>query len=656
MAPNPRKLAPGTQLGPFTIRERLGRGATATVYGADDQTSHTLVALKVLHRTESEWHDASADDLAGDEDESFAQQLGRLRREVELAQRINHPGVCRLFAVHESMGLTFLSMQLVNGFNLETVLASEGRLAPPRAARIMEKVATALDAAHTSGVVHRDLKPGNIVLRPGEEPIILDFGYATGKDVGSLTRTGVWVGTLSYAAPELLNGEKATKKCDLFALGVILYQCITGELPFSGHTYGEIAAALQRCAPKAARETVPELSAEFEGVVHKALRREAKERFASASELAEALSPFARGEGCMAPMLDEHTLTAKRLHHVTLLIARPAPADTTAIDDWGGERADCGVTGLAATFASADDALRAALAVRREVEQEGELGTQIGLATGDVLVRRGTLSGDVADLARDLCASASVGDIVLTPATRLSLRARKLSLACQPFVPLGRPGRANAEVYRYAADGREKTAMYKPAAMPTAAAAWAAPAARPLPRTPTETTFAALPPKKSTTPTSKKAAGPASAKRGAEAHKAMAEALPLDPASLRELHRDLTARTTALRRDKGIVPGDDLTLDSLERTADLEHKRGRLLQACGCLRSALTELEGAVIDAAFVKNKIQRLDRALRDKRLLRDMTRFAPLLEGIMAAFESQDFAAANAALNRAFDVLRTP
>ena len=282
---NPHEIAPGTRLGPFTIIGHVGSGATASVFRAEDLRNGEAVALKVLNRDLTTLRKARAKE----DDDS----IGRLRRELTLVQRLNHSGICKVYELHELSGLLFVSMEFVPGRSLERTIVKESKIAPGRACRLLHAMCDAMAAAHEVGILHRDLKPSNVILRTPYEPVILDFGYAVGPEVTRVTRTGVWVGTLCYAAPELLLEKKANTKTDIFALGVTLYECVTGQLPFDGATYEEAANRVLACKAERPSQVIPDLPPELDAIIMRAIARDPNRRFATVDELRDALAPLA---------------------------------------------------------------------------------------------------------------------------------------------------------------------------------------------------------------------------------------------------------------------------------------------------------------------------------------------------------------------------
>jgi serine/threonine protein kinase len=226
-------LNAGTRLGGYEIVAPLGAGGMGEVYRARDLELDRTVAIKVLP-------DAEAAD---------APRLARLNSEAKALASLNHPHIATLFGTGESDGRYFLVMELVDGETLAQRLERRGPLPLEETLRVALQIADALDAAHANGIIHRDLKPANIKVRSDHLVKVLDFGLAKraagasgahGDPGGARTRAefetapGTVVGTVAYMAPELLRGAPADARCDIFALGIILFELLTGVHPFSG--------------------------------------------------------------------------------------------------------------------------------------------------------------------------------------------------------------------------------------------------------------------------------------------------------------------------------------------------------------------------------------------------------------------------------------
>ncbi len=279
-------LAPGQLLaGRYRIVVGLGRGAVGEVYEAQDLELDERVALKILRP-----------EIAGSD-----RTLQRFKREIHLARKVTHPNVCRVFDLVYHGELAFLTMELLEGETLADLLARRGRLPPAAALPIVRQVAAALAAAHAVGVVHRDLKSGNVFLveaTGGRRAVVTDFGLAASPlagDAASLTATGELVGSPAYMAPEQVRGEEPTPATDVYALGVVLYEMVTGELPFTGKSAFYTALKRLQEPPPSPRVLAPELDPAWEAVILRCLAREPGERFASAGEVAAALAT-AEGE------------------------------------------------------------------------------------------------------------------------------------------------------------------------------------------------------------------------------------------------------------------------------------------------------------------------------------------------------------------------
>ena len=278
------RLGPGDQFGRFTIIEERGRGGMGVVYRALDRDLDREVALKLLSL-----------ELSGERD------LERFRREAALASKLRHPRIVGVYSFGEVEGRPFFTMPLVEGESVKELLARSGRLAPPRAAELIREVALAIDAAHQQRVVHRDLKPANLLLDADGGPLVLDFGLA--KDLGrgpDLTRTGELLGTPYYMAPEQARGEGADHRADVYALGAILYELLTGKVPYEGQTAGEVLHKILTSEPPSPREHAPDLPYELETVVLTAMAREPFFRYQTAGALAEDLSRFLDDEPVQA--------------------------------------------------------------------------------------------------------------------------------------------------------------------------------------------------------------------------------------------------------------------------------------------------------------------------------------------------------------------
>ena len=272
----PDPLGPGSSLAHYRIVSRLGQGGMGQVFLATDTRLERNVALKVL-----------PPDLASDRD-----RMNRFLREARIASTLIHPNVPALHEIGEAGGVQYLAMEYVEGEPLSTKIAS-GALKSSEAIGIAAQVADALDAAHSRGIVHRDIKPANIMITPRGNVKLLDFGLAKLESVTPerdaetqlLTTVGAVLGTVFYMSPEQALGRPLDGRTDLFSLGVVLYEMITGRLPFLGANSPETIAMILQNQPEAIARFNYETPETVERVVRKCLEKDRERRYASARDL-----------------------------------------------------------------------------------------------------------------------------------------------------------------------------------------------------------------------------------------------------------------------------------------------------------------------------------------------------------------------------------
>jgi class 3 adenylate cyclase/pimeloyl-ACP methyl ester carboxylesterase/predicted Ser/Thr protein kinase len=262
------ELPPGSTLAGYEIEDVAGRGGMGIVYRARDQALERLVALKVI-----------APELA--QDSRFRE---RFLREVRLAASLEHPHILPVYATGNEEGQLYLAMRYVEGDDLGQ-LVRQGWLDSDSALTILAQVASALDAAHARGLVHRDVKPGNILLDAARQAYLCDFGLARPTAGSALTRTGELLGTPDYLAPEQIRAELLDGRTDQYALACILYQCLAGETPFPHESDLQLMWAHMYEEPPSASERRPQLPARLDLVLARAMAKEPEERFGSCTEL-----------------------------------------------------------------------------------------------------------------------------------------------------------------------------------------------------------------------------------------------------------------------------------------------------------------------------------------------------------------------------------
>ncbi|RQX02420.1 serine/threonine-protein kinase, partial [Micromonospora globispora] len=261
-------LSPGVQLGSrYRLDERIASGGMGDVWRATDQVLGRTVAVKSL--------------LPALLDEpGFAE---RFRGEARTMATINHPGVVDVYDFGSDQHVAFLVMEYVEGDALSATLSRVGRLTPARTMALLAQAADALHAAHEKGIVHRDVKPGNLLVRPNGTLVLTDFGIARSDLVGQLTAAGSVLGTASYISPEQATGAVATPASDVYALGVVAYQCLAGRRPFEGDNPLEIAMKHVRETPRPLPSDIPP---QVKAIVERALAKDPAARWPSAAALA----------------------------------------------------------------------------------------------------------------------------------------------------------------------------------------------------------------------------------------------------------------------------------------------------------------------------------------------------------------------------------
>ncbi|HWE08343.1 MAG TPA: protein kinase [Solirubrobacteraceae bacterium] len=272
-----------TIAGRYRIEGRLGVGGMSTVHLAFDSRLERYVALKLL-----------AEHLA--DDPTF---VSRFRREALAAARLVHPNIVQVFDFGFDSGhhQHFIVMEHVSGNSCAELLRDRGRLPLAQAIDIVSQACRGLDYAHRNGVVHRDVKPGNLLVSDSDVVKLADFGIARAVDQSSITQAGSVLGTAAYLAPEQARGEEAGPQADLYSLGVVSYQLISGRLPYEASSLSELALKQQRESPIPLDELNPEVPAALAAAVATALAIDQRARPHDAMELAEALQDGARGIG-----------------------------------------------------------------------------------------------------------------------------------------------------------------------------------------------------------------------------------------------------------------------------------------------------------------------------------------------------------------------
>jgi len=300
----------GSMFGPYHLKRLLGRGGMGEVYEAEHTVKEWTVAVKLMSDTFSR-------------DPVFRE---RMKREARIAGRLQEPHVVPIHDYGEIDGQMFMEMRLIEGTDLDSVLKRFGPLTPPRAVAIITQIASALDAAHAAGVMHRDVKPPNILVTRDDFAYLVDFGIASATTDEKLTQLGTAVGTWKYMAPERFSNDEVTYRADIYALACVLHESLTGSPPYRADSAGTLVSAHLMDPipqPSAVRSGIPKA---FDGVIARGMAKKPEDRFASAGDLA-----LAAHEALSDPDQDHAAHILRRSQEATLPAgSQLTPAPTLA--------------------------------------------------------------------------------------------------------------------------------------------------------------------------------------------------------------------------------------------------------------------------------------------------------------------------------------
>src|SRR6202162_3227090 len=258
-----------SKLGKYEIRSELGSGAMGIVYLAEDPKLGRPVALKT-----------TTAEVAGNPD-----LLKRFYREAQAAAKLCHPNIVTIYEIDEANGIPFIAMEFLEGVNLQKFVSERREFLIPRKLQIIIDVCKGLDYAHQHGVIHRDIKPGNIMLANNGQVKIVDFGIAR-VGVSSMTHTGVVLGTVMYMSPEQVQGQTVDNRSDLFSLGVVLYELLTYQSPFPGDDVPSILFKILNEPPEPVIKYFRECPPQLEQIVGRALAKDRENRYQTAEDMA----------------------------------------------------------------------------------------------------------------------------------------------------------------------------------------------------------------------------------------------------------------------------------------------------------------------------------------------------------------------------------
>jgi eukaryotic-like serine/threonine-protein kinase len=295
--------------GRYQLLERIGTGGMAEVYRARDELLGRDVAVKVLSDRFSR-------------DRSFVE---RFRREAQAAANLNHQNIVSLYDYGADHGTYFIVMEFIEGRTLGELISAEGPLMPERAAEIASDVTRALDRAHAAGLVHRDIKPGNIMITNTGETKVTDFGIARamGSDSeATMTQAGMVIGTASYLSPEQAQGNPVDARSDIYSVGCVLFEMLTGRSVFAGDTPLSIAYKHVREQPETPSSVNPDVPRSLDAVTMKALAKNPDNRYNSASEMDDDLQRFLSGQRVHAtPLMATETMVQERTSGTAVMTA-----------------------------------------------------------------------------------------------------------------------------------------------------------------------------------------------------------------------------------------------------------------------------------------------------------------------------------------------
>jgi predicted Ser/Thr protein kinase len=268
-----------THLGRYQVLGILGKGAMGTVFRGVDPAINRPVALKTIRL-----------DFVSDQEE-MSELRDRLFREAQAAGKLSHPNIVTIYDVGSEGSLQYIAMEFLEGQTLESLIRKKVQFSYKIVANMITQVCNALQYAHDQGIVHRDIKPANIMVLPNYSIKVMDFGIAR-VDSSSMTRTGIAMGTPNYISPEQLQGKSIDRRCDIFSLGVVVYELLTGRRPFKGENLTALIYAIindDPVPPSSINENIPLI---FDHICGKALKKNPTERYQRATEMQAAVADF----------------------------------------------------------------------------------------------------------------------------------------------------------------------------------------------------------------------------------------------------------------------------------------------------------------------------------------------------------------------------
>ena len=417
-------LGEGSVLGGYRIVRLIGRGGMGAVYLADDVRLGRKVALKVLSSETAE----------------IPAVRERFVRESQLAASLDHPHILPIYEAGEADGQLFIAMRYVPGPDLEGIIARDGPLALERTVALIDQIGSALDAAHAAGLIHRDVKPGNILVAPGSAPgtdhaYLTDFGLTKQAEYSAaLTRSGQLLGSVGYVAPELIENRPVDARVDIYSLGCVLYECLAGTQPYPRDTEMATLYAHVQAPPPSIALVRPELPAAIDGVIAKAMAKTPEARYPSAGELARALTEAATPEA-VGRHLTRGFLFADLRGYTAYVEAHGDDAGAALLDTYrrlvrdvvrrsGGAEIKTEGDSFYVVFASASEAVRAGLAIVSAAASASAsdparpISVGVGVHAGETAETAEGYVGSAVNLAARICAQAAAGEVLVSDTVR----------------------------------------------------------------------------------------------------------------------------------------------------------------------------------------------------------------------------------------------
>ncbi|HXX62149.1 MAG TPA: protein kinase [Candidatus Sulfotelmatobacter sp.] len=417
-------LGEGDALGGYRIVRLIGRGGMGAVYLADDVRLGRKVALKVL----------------GADTAALPRVRERFVRESHLAASLDHPHILPIYEAGDAAGEPFIAMRYVPGPDLAGIIERDGPLPLDRTVALIAQVASALDAAHAAGLIHRDVKPGNILVAPGSAPgtdhaYLSDFGLTKHAEYSeALTRSGQLMGSVGYVAPEQIENRPIDARADVYSLGCVLYECLAGSQPYPRETEMATLYAHVHAPPPSLAAARPELPAAIDAVIARALAKDPAARFPSTGDLAEALAAAAAPEAA-ARHLTRGFLFADLRGYTAYVETRGDAAGAALLDAYrrlvrdvvrrfGGAEIRTEGDSFYVVFPSASDAVRCGLALVAAAASataehpERPIRVGVGVHAGETADTAEGYVGSAVNLAARLCAAAGAGEVLVSDTVR----------------------------------------------------------------------------------------------------------------------------------------------------------------------------------------------------------------------------------------------